>query len=128
MAVNKITNQYQESAIFTSTPEELTLMLYNGAVKFIKLSQIGIEEKNYERVNTNIIKAQNIFDELTASLDMQYDISKNLQSLYEYFNRRLVEANIKKDNEILNEVLKFTEDLRDTWSQAMKIARMQRVK
>lgn len=115
--------QYQQNVINTSTPQELTLMLYNGLVKFLKLGIEAIEENNPQSAHNNIIKAQNIIEEFMSTLNMDYDISKKLYSIYEYMNWQLVNANIKKDKAAIEEVVVFAEDLRNTWSQAMKLAK-----
>lgn len=115
--------QYQQNMINTATPQELTLMLYNGLVKFLKLSIQSIEEKNMEKANNYIIRSQDIIMEFMCTLDMQYEVSKSLMSLYDYMNRRLVDANTKKEKAIVEEVLGFAEELRDTWAQAMKLAK-----
>jgi len=118
-------NQYKENSIFTASPEELTLMLYNGLVKFIMRGMDSIEKKNIQEANNNIIKAQNIVSEFMNTLDMKYEISSSLYSIYDYMLRRLVEANVSKDRDILEEVLGFAKVLRDTWEQAMKISKNQ---
>ncbi|HOJ12391.1 MAG TPA: flagellar export chaperone FliS [Clostridiales bacterium] len=118
-------NQYRENTVFTSTPEELTLMLYNGIVKFIMQAQAAIDENHIEKANSSIIKAQEIICELQLTLDMKYEISKRFMLLYDYIYRQLMEANIKKDKNILEEVLGFAKELRDTWMQAMKAAKQQ---
>ncbi|CAH2211904.1 flagellar export chaperone FliS [Tepidibacter aestuarii] len=115
--------QYKNQSINTATPEELTLKLYEGCIKFINLAMIGIDEKNIEKCNTNIIKAQNIITELNITLNMDYEISKNLRMLYDYLKERLIEANLKKDKAILEEVKDFVVEFRDTWKEAMKLAR-----
>lgn len=115
--------QYQQNIVNTSTPQELVLMLYNGLIKFLNLSVQAIENKELENAHNNIIKAQRIIEEFMATLDMDYDISKNLYSLYDYMHRRLIDANIRKDKEILEEVLGFARELRDTWAQAMELAK-----
>ena len=125
MALNKAYNQYRENSIYTSTPEELTLMLYNGLVKFIMQAQAAMDEKDYEKTNEYIFKALDIILEFCSTLDMKYSISKSLVLLYDYMYRRLIDANTKKDREILEEVLGFAKELRDTWSQAMKLAKTQ---
>ncbi len=124
MALNKAVYQYQQNSIMTATPEELTLMLYNGCIKGIRLAKIGLEDKDYEKANLYMCKAQAIIRELRATLDMKYDISKNLYDLYTYFLDRLIEANVKKESSILDEVEQFVSDLRDTWAEAMKDARI----
>ncbi len=123
--VNNGYNQYKENSVYTATPEELTLMLYNGLVKFIMQAQGAIDEKNIERANNSIIRAQDIVREFQVTLDMKYEVSKQLGSVYDYMYRRLIEANMKKDKEILEEVLGMAKDLRDTWTKAMKLARRQ---
>ncbi|WP_024832782.1 flagellar export chaperone FliS [Ruminiclostridium josui] len=125
MMVNNGYNQYKENSVYTATPEELTLMLYNGLVKFIMQAQGAIDEKNIERANNSIIRAQDIVREFQVTLDMKYEVSKQLGSVYDYMYRRLIEANMKKDKEILEEVLGMAKDLRDTWTKAMKLARRQ---
>ena len=124
MALNNAVYQYQQNSIMTATPEELTLMLYNGCIKGIRLAKVAIEEKDFEKTNIYICKAEAIIRELRATLDMKYDIAKNLCDLYTYFLDRLIEANVKKDTNILTEVEEFVIQLRDTWSEAMKDARI----
>ena len=123
MTSNNIYNQYKENSALTASPEELTFMLYNGLVKFIMQSQLALEEKKIEKANSLIIKSQNIIREFQSTLDMKYAISQILALLYDYMYRRLIDANIKKDNEIIEEVLGLAKELRDTWAQAMKIAK-----
>lgn len=123
MVINNGFDQYRENSINTAAPEELTLMLYNGLVKFIMQSQNAMDNNNIEKANTGILRAQAIVKEFQATLDMKYDISKYLDSIYEYMYRRLIEANLKKDRDILDELLGYAKDLRDTWTQAMKIAK-----
>lgn len=123
MALNKAYSQYKENSIYTSTPEELTLMLYNGLIKFLMKAQSGIDEKDIEDTSYSILRAQDIIFYLRTTLDMKYELSKDIDSLYEYMDMRLVEANIKKDQEILAEILGMAKEFRDTWSQAMKLAK-----
>ncbi len=123
MALNKAYNQYKENSVFTSTPEELTLMLYNGLVKFIMLAQAGIDEGNMGKANNSIIRAQDIVLYFQATLDMKYEVSEGLDQIYDFMYRHLVEANIKKDKTRLEEVLGLARELRDTWQKAMKLAK-----
>ncbi len=118
-------NTYKESSIFTASPEELTLMLFNGLVRFIMQAQKAIEDKDVQKAHESIVRAEDIITEFQATLDMQYELSAGLAMLYEYMHRRLVEANMQKDAEILEEILGLARDLRDTWAQAMKIAKQQ---
>jgi flagellar protein FliS len=126
VSVNNAAYQtYQQNSMQTASPGELTLMLYNGCLKFIKLAKQGIEEGNIEQRNLNIIKSQDIIRELMVTLDMDVELSNNLMQLYDYLLNRLVQANIKSDLSILNEVEEFIVEFRDTWKEAIKINRIQ---
>ncbi|WP_214703403.1 MULTISPECIES: flagellar export chaperone FliS [unclassified Exiguobacterium] len=114
---------YQNNAVTTANPQELTLMLYDGALKFMRLAKLAIDQGNPDLKNINIQKTQAIFQELRLTLNKDIAISMNLDSLYEYMWRRLVDANVKNDTTILDEVLDFTTELRDTWKEAMKLAK-----
>ena len=115
---------YKSNAVFTASKEELTLMLYDGALKFCNQAHVALEKKDFEKCNEMSQKAQNIIMEFQATLNHKYEISAQLYTVYDYLLRRLVEANIKKDSEILIEVRDHIRTLRDTWKEAMKIARM----
>ena len=127
MAMVNPYQQYKQNVVNTSTPQELTLMLYNGLIKFLKLSVQSIEENNKEKTNNNIGRAQDILEEFMSTLDMNFDISNNLYSLYDFMYWHLVDANIKKDKSMVEEVIGFAEELRDTWTQAMRLAKGQQV-
>ena len=120
MAIN-VAAAYLDNKIKTATPAELTLMLYDGSIKFCNIAIMAIEENDNNKANTNIIKAQKIMLELRSSLDQKYEISKNLDLLYEYIYSELIEANMKKDKNVLDEVLESLRELRDTWKEAMII-------
>jgi len=123
MVSNYSYSQYKENSINTASPEELTLMLYNGLVKFLMVAINEVEKKNIEKANTAITKAEKIIIEFQATLDFNFEISDSLDMLYDYMYNRLVEANVKKDKKILEEVLGLAKELRDTWAKAMKIAK-----
>ena len=125
MVTSNMYDTYKQNSIFTASPEELTLMLYNGLIKFIMLSQKAIEDKDIQKAHESIIRAEDIIIEFKSTLDMQYELSNGLALLYDYMLDRLFDANLKKDPEILAEVLHFAKDLRDTWAQAMKLAKQQ---
>lgn len=113
---------YMDNKIMTATPAELTLMLYEGIIKFCNMAISANEKKDIAKAHSNIIKAESIITELKSTLDFNYPVSKELNSIYEYLYERLTEANLKKDNAILEEVLYFARELRDTWKEAMKLA------
>ncbi|MFC5540547.1 flagellar export chaperone FliS [Ureibacillus suwonensis] len=122
---NTAYNAYKQNSINTASPGELTLMLYNGCIKFLNVAKKAIEEKHMEEKNVNLQKAQNIIIELMVTLNMDYEISKQILPLYEYMNRRLVEANIKNDPEIVEEVIGLATEFRDTWKEVIKLNRQQ---
>ena len=118
-------NAYKQNSVTTASPGELTLMLYNGCIKFIGKAKIAMEAKDIKEKNYNIQRAQAIIAELMSTLNMDVAISKQMLPLYEYMNRRLIEANIKNDVEILNEVEGLVTEFRDTWKEVIKITRQQ---
>lgn len=115
-------NAYLRSKVMTSTPAELTLMLYEGAIKFVNKAIMSIEKDDVMGAHNNLMKTQRIIEELRASLDHKYPVAKEFDTVYEYILRRLVEANIKKDKDILEEVLEHLRTMRDTWKEVMKNA------
>lgn len=127
MAIPKAYTQYNNSKILTASQPELTLMLYEGAIKFCNIAIMGIEQKNLEKAHSNILKVQKIIDEFRATLDMKYSVAEDFDRVYVYLSRRLVEANLKKDAEILEEVNTHLRSMRDTWKEVMKIAQASKV-
>lgn len=123
MALNNPYAKYKQQSINTATPEELTLMLYDGCIKFINIAKIAIEEKDYQTAHKNIIKTEDIITEFIVTLNMDYEISKNLKELYVFYYNLLVEANLKKDIEMLDQVKEFVIEMRNTWKEAMILAR-----
>ncbi|MFC7785929.1 flagellar export chaperone FliS [Rossellomorea sp. GCM10028870] len=123
MAINNPYTAYQNNSVNTASPGELTLMLYNGSLKFIHIAKKAIEDKNIELKNTNIQKTQAIVNELMVTLNMDLEVSQNLMSLYDYINRRLTEANIKNDASILVEIEGLITEFRDTWKEVIQLNR-----
>lgn len=115
---------YQQNSVNTASPGELTLMLYNGCLKFINLAKVALKEKNIQEKNTNIQKAQNIITELMATLDPKYEISNQMMSLYDFIRRKLIEANVKNSIESLEEAESLVVEFRDTWKEVIRINRM----
>ena len=127
MNVAGMANQYKNQQAMTASPADLTLMLYNGALRFIAESIQGVENKDMQKAHNSNIRVQQIIREFRATLDMQYEVSKSLDPLYEYMEFRLMQANVQKDIVQLEEVKGMLQELRDTWYQAMKLTRSQRV-
>ena len=120
--VNNGYNQYMRSKIMTASKAELTLMLYDGAIKFCNMAIMCIEKKDIQGAHTNIKKTEAIIEEFLATLDHKYPVAQDFQNVYEYVYDRLVQANLKKDPEILNEVLEHLRGMRDTWKEVMRTA------
>lgn len=123
MALPNAYAQYKNSKILTASPAELTLMLYDGAIKFCNIAIVAIEQKDIEKAHINILKAQKIIEHLRITLDMKYPVAKDFENMYVYIERRLVEANVSKNSEILNELLEHLHAIRDTWKEVMRVNR-----
>ena len=113
--------QYKQNAVQGASRGELTLMLYDGLVKFIKRALISMDQNDLNGSHNALMRCQEIVSYLNDTLDQSYDLAGNLSALYEYMNRRLVEANAKKDSQIAGEVLELAMDMRDTWQHALKL-------
>ncbi|MCE3234874.1 MAG: fliS [Vampirovibrio sp.] len=124
----KQAEQYKKNQIETASPEEILIMLYEGAIRFLLVAKKANDEKNVEKCHKNIVKAQHIIQEFMASLDMDIggDMAVNLMRLYEYLNYQLVQANIKKDMALIDEVLDHLRSLKATWEEAIRIAHKER--
>lgn len=112
---------YQQNSVNTASPAKLTLMLYDGAVKFCNIALDAIDEGDIEKTNLNIKKAEKIIVELRVTLDMKYPVAQEFDTVYDYIYRRLVEANMSKDKAILEEALKHIKTMRDTWKEVMRL-------
>ncbi len=114
---------YQNNQVTTATPAELTLMLYNGAIKFIKQTRTSINNGDLEKANEFSKRVQDILQELILTLNKEYPLAEQMMMIYEFMLSRLVESNIRKDTVILDEVEEFFIQFRDTWKEAMLIAK-----
>ncbi len=123
MALPSAYEKYNNSKVMTASPAELTLMLYDGAIKFSNIAIMAIEENNIEKANNNIIKVQRIIEEFRSTLDRKYPVAQDFDRVYVYLLRRLLEANMKKDKSILEEVNMHLRSMRDTWKEVMRINR-----
>ena len=112
-------NQYLANKVMTASPQELTLMLYDGAIKFCTRAINNIENAEIEEAHKSLIKAQNIIEEFMIVVDRKIEVGNNLFLMYDYMYRRLVEANLKKDTAIVDEVIHLIRELRDAWKIAM---------
>ncbi len=120
MLTNNAYAQYSNNKILTASPAELTLMLYEGAIKFCNIAIIGIEQGNVQKSHDNIMKTQRIIEEFQITLNRDYPVSKDFDAVYSYLLRRLREANTTKKIAILEEVLRHLRTMRDTWKEVMR--------
>ena len=120
--MNPYLKQYKQTQIDTTPKEQILLMLYDGAVRFLHQAKAGFAEKDIEKIHNNLIKVQNIITEFEATLDMESggEFAKNLYALYEFMSRQLTIANIRKDEAALEIVIKHMTELRDTRREAVK--------
>ena len=125
MAFPRAYGQYNNSKIMTASPAELTLMLYEGAIKFCNIAIVAIEKKDVEKAHLNIQKTEHIIDYLRQTLDMKYPVAEDFERVYSYLSQRLIEANVKKEKEILEEVNGHMRTMRDTWKEVMRISKEQ---
>jgi flagellar secretion chaperone FliS len=123
MAIPNPYQSYKQNSVNTASPGELTLMLYNGCLKFIHQAKKAMSEKNIQDKNNSILRAQDIIRELMVTLNPDIEVGKQMMSMYDYMLRRLVEANVKNDPEILDEVEGLVTEFRDTWKQVIQINR-----
>lgn len=114
--------QYQNNKIMTASPAELTLMLYEGAIKFGNIAIVAMENKNPAKAHENIVKVENIIQNFRETLDKKYPVWQDFENVYVYLLRRCHEANIAKDPEIMEEVLKHLRSMRDNWKEVIKKA------
>ena len=125
--MNPYLKQYQRTEVETATPEKVLILLYDGAIQFLNKAIVAIDEKNHQETYNNIVGAERILLEFMNTIDFEQggDFAVRLNALYQYFYNQLVEANMKKNKEIVQEVLKFLVDLRLTWKQAMNIVQQE---
>lgn len=116
--------QYNRSRILTASPAELTLLLYDGAIKFCNLAIVAIEKKDIPAAHANIVKVEKIIEEFRSTLNRDYPVAEDFDRVYCYLLKRLQDANVKKDIDIINEILEHLRSMRDTWKQVMQQAKV----
>lgn len=126
MALPNAYAQYNNSKVLSASPGELTLMLYDGMIRFCNLAETAVEKKDIAKAHTNIMKMQRIIDYLRQTLDMNYPVAEDFERMYIYLSQRMVDANMKKDLEILQEINGHLHAIRDNWKEVMRINREQK--
>lgn len=116
---------YRQQAIQTNNPSKILLMVFDGAISALKRAKVLLDENNIPETHNQILKAQDLVGELIVALDFQYEISHYLAGLYQYIIDRLVDANVKKDHSIIDEVLELLNEMRDMWQETSKLAAAQ---
>ena len=124
MAQNNPYAKYANNKVTTATPAELTLMLYEGAIKFCNLAKIDLEKDEYGDAMLHIQKARNIIVELQSTLDFKYPVAKDFDLIYTYIFHLMVQANTSHEMQYVEDILVELRDLRDTWKQVMRSAKM----
>lgn len=123
MMTNNPYAQYSNNKVMTASPAELTLMLYEGAIKFCNLAIMGIEQKNIQKAHDNIRKVEKIIEELQITLNRDYPVAEEFDNVYNLIMARLRTAQITKDKAVLEEVLDYLRTMRDTWKDVMRLSR-----
>ena len=127
MQLNNPYAQYKEQSLSTLAPGEVLVKLFDELLKQCRLSVIGVERGDLAAANEAFMKAQTIVSTLASSLDMRYPISQSLRDMYIFWAQQLMQANLRKDTEIVQDLLPLMKDLRDSFDEAEKINRMKQV-
>ena len=125
MAIQNGYNNYAREKIMNASPAQLTLMLYDGAIKFCNLAIAAVEKGDMMKAHTNIMKVERIIEEFRSTLNFKYPVAQDFENVYKYIAERFEEANVKKNKEILEEVLTQLRTMRETWEEVMKNAKHQ---
>lgn len=115
--------QYQNNSVMTASPGELTLMLYNGAIKFCNLTLDAMEQKDVQKANQSNLRVQDIITELQATLDTKYEVGQEMDRLYTFIRQLLIEGNIQKNPQKVIDARELIREYRDTWQQVIKMAK-----
>ncbi len=112
--------QYKNNKVMSASAPELTLMLYDGAIKFLNIADYALEKSDLQKAHNNIIKTEKIIEYLRNTLDMKYPVAQDFENMYSYIYRRLIEANMSKDRDIIIELNQHMHAIRDNWIEVMK--------
>ena len=123
MALPNAYAQYNASKIMTASPAELTLLLYEGAIKFGNIAIVKMEQKDIEGAQKNIVKVEKIIDYLRETLDMKYPVAQDFERIYVYLSQRILDSSVSKDPKDMEEVVTHLRSVRDNWKEVMKRAK-----
>lgn len=118
-------NAYKQNSVNYASKDQLLLMLVDGAVKYAKIGRQAIIDKDISKAHSSIVRTQDIFYELMVTLDVKQagEWAQQMMSIYQFIVERLGQANIKKNVEIIDEIIPLIEEVRDTWYEADKVAK-----
>ena len=122
MALPNAYTQYNNSRILTASPAELTLLLYEGAIKFGNIAILKMEQKDIQGAHNNIVRVEKIIDYLRETLDMKYSVAQDFENIYVYLSQRLMDVMVSKDPSIMEEIVTHLRSVRDNWKEVMKKA------
>lgn len=122
--INPYLRQYQKNQVETATPEQILILLYDGAIQFLNKAKIALDDENSEQYQSNLLSCEKIIIEFMNTLDMEKggEVAQNLYRLYEYFYTTLITVAISREVNKIDEVLRHLKDLRETWQKAIAIA------
>lgn len=126
MVNSQMAHVYKNQQIMTSSPQQLTLLLYNGALRFLTESILAMEQGDVQKSHNANLRVQDIIREFVLTLDRSYEISTTWAQLYEYTEHCLIQGNIKKDVKQLQQAKSMLEEMRDAWIEAMKLTHVAR--
>lgn len=123
MAMTNPYEQYKQQGVMTASPVELVVMLYDGCIKNMKIANLAIQEKDYQRANSSLIRAQEIISELITSLDFNYKLAENLMDIYEFCLHTMADINMTKDTTLIQPLIEILADLREAWAEVARSTR-----
>lgn len=121
--------QYREQSILTASQGDLVLMLFDGCLRQLRIARLALTpadsaQPEVETASQALLKSQDIVGELMQGLDFHYDVAKHLFRVYEYVNYQLIQANIRKDGKLIENIEEIMTELRTTWEQVLKMNRI----
>lgn len=123
-AMNPYLKQYKKNQIETATPEQILILLYDGAIQYLNRAKVALENEDNEQFHSNILGCEKIIMEFMNTLNMEIggSLAENLYSLYDYLYKTLIKTGLNRKVEGIDEVLKHLTGLRETWQKAIEIS------
>jgi flagellar protein FliS len=124
--VNNSANIYLKQKIMTASPRELTLMLYDGAIKFTNIAKMQLESNNFEKTNFYLQKTQDIILELQSTLDFKYPVANDFNNIYKAITFTINQFYITQDKNHLDLTLEYLKTIRDTWKEICSMNKIEK--